>query len=122
MKSHTKERLAVIATEIRAAAFMAQKSKSPREHFNAIHTLAKEACDYFAFGFDATPPPAKAEPEAEVYGFTCPVADCFHNDSEFDVPDYVTMREALDAADQHRIEHHTGATGIVTFEAARDAS
>ena len=50
----------------------------------------------------------------ETFGFTCPVPGCWWNDIETDQPDYVTMREALDAADRHRIEHHDGRTGIVT--------
>ena len=114
MKQQTKDRLAAIAGEIATEAFMARKSKSPRAHFNRIDTLAREACDYFAFGFDA-PSPA-APPEPEVFGFTCPVDGCWWNDSETEQPDYGTMREALDAADAHRVEHHGGRSGIVTTE------
>lgn len=117
MKQQTKDRLVAIATEISAQAFMAKKAKTPRDNFNKIHTLAREACDYFAFGFEASEP--KPEPPADpvVFGFTCPITDCWWNDSETDQPDYATMREALDAADQHRVEHHAGASGIVTTEA-----
>lgn len=60
MKQQTKDRLTAIATEISTEAFMAKKSKSPRAHFNKIHTLAREACDYFSFGFEA--PVATAPP------------------------------------------------------------
>lgn len=109
MKQQTKDRLAAIAGEIATEAFMARKSKSPRAHFNRIDTLAREACDYFAFGFDATSP--AAPPEPEVFGFTCPVDGCWWNDSETEQPDYGTMREALDAADAHRVEHHGGRSG-----------
>jgi hypothetical protein len=117
MKAQTKERCAVIAAEIKTEAFMATKASNPREHFNRIHTLAKEACDYFAFGFDAPPAPVPAPySEPVTFGFTCPTDACWWNDIENDQPEYATMREALDAADRHRIEHHSGRTGIVTYE------
>lgn len=115
MNAQTKERCRVIAAEIKAEAFMATKAKNPREHFHRIDTLAREACDYFAFGFNAPPTPAP-EPEPATFGFTCPIQDCWWNDIETEQPDYTSMREALDAADRHRLEHHAGQTGIVTHD------
>ncbi|ONI65644.1 hypothetical protein CSIV_05030 [Microbacterium sp. CSI-V] len=120
MKPQTKERLTAIASEISTEVFMAKKAKSPQAHFNRIHSLAREACDYFAFGFDAPVAPAPTEPE--VFGFTCPVERCWWNDSETEQPDYATMREALDAADAHRMEHHGGRSGIVTTESSVPSS
>lgn len=112
MKQSTKDRLATIAGEIRSLAFMAQKSKDARDQFNQIFSLAREACDYYAFGFEA-PPPAP-EPEPVEFGFSCPEPECWINHQPLDAPGYPTMREALDAADAHRAEHPT--LGRVTYE------
>lgn len=114
MSPETKQRLIAISTEIRAEAFMAGKAKSPREHFNRINTLSREACDYFNFGMKYTPPAEPVEPESEEFGFTCGVPDCPHDQYETDVPGYPTMREALDAAEAHRLTHAENAHGIVT--------
>lgn len=60
MNGTTKARCVEIANEIRLEAFMAAKSKTPREHFNRVHRLASEACDYFAFGLEAQRPESEA--------------------------------------------------------------
>lgn len=116
MKATTKARCIEIANEIRTEAFMASKAKSPREHFYRIHTLAKEASDYFAFGFEVKPAPEPVEEEPIEYGFTCGEPDCEHDDSETETIGYATMREALDAADEHRLTHAKPRAGIVTTE------
>lgn len=118
MKAATKARCVAIADEIRTEAFVASKAKSPREHFNRIHTLAKEACDYFAFGLEAKPAPEPVEVEPVEFGFTCGVPDCAHDDSETETVGYATMREALDASKEHRLTHSDKPAGIVTYERA----
>lgn len=122
MNAHTKARCVAIADEIRGEAFMAGKAKNPRAHFNRIHTLAKEACDYFAFGFEAPDPaaaPAAATEEAEeitrpvaeleVFSFTCGVPACPWDDYPNDHPGWSDMADALAAAKAHAAEHRSNA-------------
>jgi hypothetical protein len=61
MKAATKDRLVAIADEIRSEAFMAGKAKNAQPHFSRIHTLSREACDYYAFGFEVAAPSVAAE-------------------------------------------------------------
>lgn len=132
MKAATKARCVEIANEIRELAFIAAKAKNPREQFYRIDRLAREASDYFAFGFEVKPEPSPEQPtlgpdgkrylgtgrEAEPteYGFTCGVFGCEHDDSETKQVSYPTMGAALEAAAEHRLTHNEPSRGIVTTE------